>query len=96
MTVHPASQNFPILIRLFVNVGMMCLLVVPMGRLSKSSVAVAANCSNLPDAVPTILASSLALIFVTGDEGVKKCPLAPVSAIAVWSRSGVMLRHLQV
>ena len=90
MTVHPVFQNFPILIRLFVSVGMMCPSIVPMGRWGKSSVAVAANRSNLPDAGPTILAGALALIFVTGAEGMKKCLLAPESAITVWCRSGVI------
>ena len=46
VTVHPASQNFPILIRLFVKVGMMCPSAVPMGRLGESSLADAADCSN--------------------------------------------------
>ena len=90
VTVHPALQNFPILIRLFVSAGMMCTSAVPMGSLGKSRAADAANCSNFTDAVPTILASALASIFVTGAEGVKKCPLAPVSAMAVSCRSVVI------
>ena len=61
-----------------------------MGGLGNSSLSVAVNRSSLPDAVPTILAGALASLFVTGAEGVKKCPLSPVLAIAVWSRSGVM------
>ena len=84
MTVHPASQNFPILIRLFVNVGMMCSSAVPMGRWGKSRVAVAADCSNLPNAVLKILAGALASLFVIGAEVVTKCLLAPVLAMAVW------------
>jgi hypothetical protein len=69
-----------------------------MGRLGKSSLADAADCSNLPDALLTILASALALIFVTGAEGKKKCPLAPVSLMAVLCRSVVVyeLGGLQV
>ena len=61
-----------------------------MGRLGKSSVAVAADCSNWPNAVPIILAGALASIFVNGAEGKKKCPLAPVLEMAVWCRSGVL------
>ena len=98
MTVHLVSHNFPLLIRLFVNDGMMCSSAVPMGRLGKSSLADAADCSNSPDAVPTILAGASASIFLTGAEGMKKCLRAPVSAMAVSCRSVVIyeLGGLQV
>jgi hypothetical protein len=71
VTVHPASQNFPILMMLFVNVGMMWLSVFPMGRFGKLGVAVAENCNSWPNAVLMDLASALVLILVTGATGMK-------------------------
>jgi hypothetical protein len=58
-TVHPASQNTPMLRRLFANVGMMVPEFVPGGRCGKSMVAVVDEFSNFPSAMPTVVGNAL-------------------------------------
>ena len=58
-TVHPASQNTPMLRRLLANVGMMVPELVPGGRCGKSMVAVVDECSNFPSAMPTVIGLAL-------------------------------------
>lgn len=66
VTVHPASQNTPMLRRLLANVGMMKPASVPGGRWGKLSDAMVEECSRSPFAMLTAIGSALLLIFVTG------------------------------
>jgi hypothetical protein len=56
---NPASQNTPMLRRLFANVGMMVPELVPGGRCGKSMVAVVDEFSNFPSAMPTVVGNAL-------------------------------------
>ena len=56
---------------------------VPLRRFGRFIVAVANDCASCPNAVPTTLVVVMWSMFDTGASGIKKCPLAPVSAMAV-------------
>ena len=82
VTVQPSSQNLPMLTRLFVNVGIMWPSIVLLWRIGRFIVAVADDCVSCPDAVPTTLMGAVWSMFDTDASGIKKCPRAPVSALA--------------
>jgi hypothetical protein len=59
VTVQSASQNTPMLRRLFTKDGMMWQLAVPGGRFGRSSVALAIDLQVFPSASPTIVGGAL-------------------------------------
>ena len=72
VTVNPAPQNFPMLTRLFVNVGIICPVSVPLGSPGRFMVADAVNVNNSPDAVPMTFVGAVMSTLVTVACGIKK------------------------
>ena len=71
VTEQPASQNTPMLRRLFANVGMMRPASVPGGKLGKSSDAVVDECRRSPLAMLTVIGYALWLMFLIGAVGIR-------------------------
>ena len=83
VTVHPLLQVFPIPIRLLVNCSMICPVHAHCGRWGLLISAVAADVISCPSATLTVLGDAVFSMLETDAVVVKKCPLAPMLAIAV-------------
>ena len=83
VTVHPSLQIFPIPMRLLVNSVMICPLDACCGRWGMLISAVAADVISFLSAKLTVMGGAVLSMLDTGATVMKKCPLAPVLAIAV-------------
>ena len=82
-TVHWASQIDPMPMRLLVKFGMICPIRACNGRWGVLITAVADKVIDCSLAILTVMGCAVPLMLYTGAGVIKKCPLAPVSAIAV-------------